>query len=139
MANHTPPSQPEPKVLGDRFEIRELLGARWWGPVYRVWDHLLTEERVLIVLRHELAVNPTCREQFGRGVRTLRSVEHPHIITGVDFGKIEKGGRLFLSVPVYRGGALWQRIHGGPQPEKQVINWATQLLTRIIHEASTPV
>ncbi|MFD8571060.1 serine/threonine-protein kinase [Streptomyces sp. NPDC059639] len=108
-----PPALPAITRLGDRYEVRELIGAGGMGAVYRGID-LRTGEGVAIKLLHPgLAEDPTFRARFRREGEIGTRIRHPNILR-----VIEAFDRL--TVP-----ALIMELTEGPSLEQLLIQHRT--------------
>jgi serine/threonine-protein kinase len=100
------------RVVEGRYRILRPLGDGGMGSVYEA-EHLRLEKRVALkVIRPELVADDEVRERFEREARATASVEHPHVTTAMDFGKLPDGG-AFLVTQLVRGISLRERMSGG--------------------------
>ncbi|MER5949686.1 serine/threonine-protein kinase [Streptomyces sp. NPDC001904] len=80
------PATPFPAItrLGDRYEVRELIGAGGMGAVYRGVD-LRTGEGVAIkLLHHGLAEDPAFRARFRREGEIGTRIRHPNVLRVIE-------------------------------------------------------
>lgn len=88
--------RPEPgQVLGDRFEIRERVGAGPLATVYRAYDREFGRAVAFKAFRREALREPGRLEDLDSPLAALRGLAHPHVARTYDFGVA--GGVPFLS------------------------------------------
>jgi serine/threonine protein kinase len=78
---------PEPKVLKDRYELRELLGKGGMGSVYRGFDRVLHRKVAIKLISNVTA--PSVIERFEREAQILSQINNPHLAAVFDFGVAE--------------------------------------------------
>ncbi len=71
-------------VLGDRYEVRESLGAGPLGEVHRAVDLRLGRDVAVKVVHGRLADQPGLREHLDRAVRAAAAVDHPGLAAVLD-------------------------------------------------------
>ena len=64
-------------------------------------------------------------ERFEREARTISSLNHPHICTLHDVGHQDRTG--FLVLEFLEGETLERRLHKGPVPAKQMLEYGVQI------------
>ncbi len=87
MADLPPTRQspaPEPAVLKNRYELRDILGQGGMGRVYRGFDRILN--RIVAVKVLTDFDTPMIIERFEREAQTLSQLNHPHVASVYDFG-----------------------------------------------------
>jgi cysteine-rich repeat protein len=128
-------SLPMGTVLDDRFEILGVLGEGGMATVYRCLDRVRREPCALKVLHAHAADGAEFRARFKREARTLRTVQHPHVVP-VDDAFEMRDGRLCLRMPVLAGGTLADRVQAGGAAEERVRRWAAEALEALtfLHE-----
>ncbi|MBI3790117.1 MAG: serine/threonine protein kinase [Gemmatimonadetes bacterium] len=90
-------------VLGDGFQVEDLLGKGGCALVFSVQDLRLGREIAVKVLRPDLDA-PINRERFRREAESVAKLRHPHIIHVHDIG--EAGGITWFTMPRIRGESL---------------------------------
>lgn len=93
-----------PFVIGDRYQVLELLGEGGMGFVYRVRDMQLDEIVALKMLRPDMLNHPGAVERFKREVKLARRVTHPHVARIFDLGQHEGG--YYLTMELIEGESL---------------------------------
>ncbi|HSD80220.1 MAG TPA: serine/threonine-protein kinase, partial [Solirubrobacteraceae bacterium] len=93
------------KVLGERFQIAELLGQGGSGTIYRA-EHVTLRRKVAIkVLHAELSRDDLAVERFRREATTVAEIDNEHIVEIHDFGRTPDG-RLYLAMELLEGETL---------------------------------
>jgi len=107
------------------YEVVAQIGAGGMGEVYKARDTRLDRTVAIKVLPAHLADKPELRERFEREARTIASLNHPHICTLYDIGR--QDGMDFLVMEYLEGETLAQRLHKGPLPLEQVLQFAIEI------------
>jgi serine/threonine-protein kinase len=93
------------KVLGERFQIIELIGQGGSGTIYRA-EHVTLRRKVAIkVLHNELSRDDLAVERFRREATTVAEIDNEHIVEIHDFGRTPDG-RLYLAMELLEGETL---------------------------------
>ncbi len=93
------------KVLGERFEVHELIGQGGSGTIYR-GEHVTLRRKVAIkVLHNELSRDDLAVERFRREATTVAEIDNEHIVEIHDFGRTPDG-RLYLAMELLEGETL---------------------------------
>ncbi len=102
------------RTLDERYRIVGRLGDGGMGSVFEA-EHLALEKRVALKVIHpELVRDEEALARFEREARATAAVEHPHVASATDFGRLPEGG-AYLVVRLVAGGlSLRQRIEAGP-------------------------
>jgi len=83
-------------VLGDRYEVVEVVGAGGMGEVYRARDRVLERDVAIKVLLPQLAQDADLLERFRREARVLARVRHPGIIGVYDLQALGDGRQAIV-------------------------------------------
>ena len=67
------------QILGERYQIREVLGRGGMGEVFRAFDLKLRVDVALKAVRPELVANEKARELLRQEVRSAREVVSPTV------------------------------------------------------------
>ena len=90
----------QPKKIGGRYDVERLLGQGGMGRVWLARDTVLGRHVAIKVLRDDLALPPTVRDELivrmGHEARAAAAVSHPSIVTLYDMGEDDALG-LFLA------------------------------------------
>jgi beta-lactam-binding protein with PASTA domain/predicted Ser/Thr protein kinase len=76
----------KPRVVGDRYEIGELIGYGGMAEVHRGRDTRLNRDVAIKVLRADLARDPSFLNRFGREAHSAAGLNHPSIVSVYDTG-----------------------------------------------------
>src|SRR5579863_5815007 len=88
-------------VIGDRYEILQLLGQGGMGAVYKVRDKELDRIVALKLIRPEFAGNPEILRRFKQELILARQVTHKNVIRIFDLGMAD--GRKFITMDYVEG------------------------------------
>src|SRR5204862_8065981 len=94
------PALPRPRapvvgdVIGDRYELDELVGRGGMSSVYKAHDRLLERDVALKVLHPQFTADTDYVERFRREARSVAQLSHPNIVTVIDRG--EQDDRQFI-------------------------------------------
>ncbi len=123
-------------VLGDRYQIRALLGCGGRGEVWHAYDLKLRVEVALKGLRPELLADGSRRESLRPEVRAAREVVSPNVCRIFDL--IEVDGDELVSMEYVDGGTLLEVLQErGPLDLQEAQDIASQFLAGLeaIHQA----
>ncbi len=99
-------------TISDRYRIERLLGEGGMGAVYQA-EHTLMRKRMAIkVLHPEMTRLPEVVARFEREAMAAAHMDHPHVVTATDFGKLEDGS-FFLALEFVEGASLREVIARG--------------------------
>ena len=76
-----------PRMLGQRYEVGEVLGRGGMAEVHRGRDIRLGREVAIKVLRNDIARDPTFQARFRREAQAAASLNHPAIVAVYDTGE----------------------------------------------------
>ncbi|HEY7819293.1 MAG TPA: protein kinase, partial [Vicinamibacteria bacterium] len=96
------------RVLGERYQIREVLGRGGMGEVYRAFDLKLRVDVALKAVRAELSASEKARELLRQEVRSARDVVSPNVCRIYDL--IVEEGRELVSMEYIDGSTLAARL-----------------------------
>jgi eukaryotic-like serine/threonine-protein kinase len=117
------------RLLADRYELGEVVGAGGVARVHRALDHHLQRDVAVKVLDDDQArsADPAGRDRFLREARSAARVQHPHLVTVYDAG--EDAGELFLVMELIDGESLAALIaRRAPMPVDEAVSIAVQIL-----------
>ncbi|HEX7251254.1 MAG TPA: protein kinase, partial [Thermoanaerobaculia bacterium] len=77
------------KILGDRYELIELLGKGGFASVFRVRSRRLGRTEALKVLSESLTEDSDFAKRFEQEARVAASLDHPQIVKVYDYGAAE--------------------------------------------------
>lgn len=76
-----------PHVLGNRYEVGELIGRGGMAEVHIGYDTRLSRTVAIKVLRSDLATDPTFLARFRREAQSAAALNHPSIVAVYDTGE----------------------------------------------------
>ena len=124
-----------PRTIG-RYEVERLLGQGGMGRVWLARDTVLGRRVAIKVLRDDLALPPSVRDELITRMRheaqAAAAVSHPNIVTLHDMGEDDAVG-LFLVFEYVQGPradgpeSLRDRLRDGPMPLAEVGKIAREL------------
>lgn len=100
-----------PGVVAGRYEIEAPIGAGGMGSIFRVKHVQLGKHFALKKIHVGVSTNPRVRDSFYREARLASSLEHPNIVSIVDFGEDEAIG-AFMVMELLQGESLADRLEG---------------------------
>lgn len=120
-----PVEHPIAEVLG-HYRILRKIATGGMGEVYLAHDEHLDREVALKVLPKNALSDDISRARFRNEALILSKLNHPNIATIHDFDS--HGGVDFLVTEYVAGDELTTRIAQGPLQEKEIVEFATQLV-----------
>jgi eukaryotic-like serine/threonine-protein kinase len=105
-------------LLGERYEILQLLGQGGMGAVYKANDRELDRVVALKIVRPDMADHPNLLQRFKHELILARQIAHRNVIRIFDLG--EAGGIKFISMEYVEGEnlATLLRTHGRFAPDQ---------------------
>jgi Serine/threonine protein kinase len=101
-AESSTPAVIEPgSVIGNRFEILQLLGEGGMGSVYKARDRELERDVALKLIRSELARNAEILRRFKQELILARQVTHRNVIRIFDLGQAD--GHKYITMEYLEG------------------------------------
>ena len=102
------------RVIADRYEILQRIGAGGMGSVYRARQQSVAQQVALKVLRPDLINNDHIRQRFHREAEIIARLRHPNTIRLFDFCTTEDGLAVMV-MELLEGQPLSDRLKsGGP-------------------------
>jgi serine/threonine protein kinase len=98
-----------PTTIGDRYEVRELIGQGGAGAVYRAFDVQLKRAiafKIVRAPRGKPGDVESMQARLLREARAMAQISHPHVVTVYDVGSIED--RVFIVMELVDGRTLAQ-------------------------------
>ena len=126
------------RLLADRYELEERIGAGSITEVFRATDH--TEQRPVAVklLRRHLAASETARARFRQQAQRASRIAHSHLIPIYDLG--EEQGRPYLVEEYLPGESLAEHIErAAPLPLDEALTLAHDIAAGVGHAHSRGV
>jgi serine/threonine protein kinase len=104
------------RLLGDRYELGEVLGRGGMADVHRATDRLLHRDVAVKVLR-DVAGDDGDRARFTGEARTLAGLSHPGLVMVLDAGLAgDSSEQPYLVMELVEGTTLGEVVRGGPVP-----------------------
>ena len=115
-------------VLGNRYEILQILGEGGMGAVYKARDIELDRIIALKVIRPELASSPEILQRFKQELILARQVTDRNVIRIFDLGEADK--IRFITMEYVEGESLFQILRRrGKVPVSEAVAIMKQMLT----------
>ena len=124
------------RILGERYQVRELLGRGGMGEVYRAFDLKLRVDVALKAVRTGRLEAQRGVEMLRREVRAAREVVSPNVCRVFDL--VEEEGREYVSMEYVDGTTLGDVLRErGPLELRECRELASQFLSGLeaIHQA----
>jgi eukaryotic-like serine/threonine-protein kinase len=85
-------------MLGGRYRLDAEIGQGGMSTVYRAFDTVLERPVAVKVMHRDVATDSGQHERFRREARAVAQLNHPHIVTVIDFddGKDGRGGAPYI-------------------------------------------
>ena len=120
----------EGKILGNRYEILEIIGKGGMATVYKAQDKMLKRYVAIKVLREEFTTDEEFIKRFNTEAQSAASLAHPNIVSIYDVG-IENN-IYYIVMELIQGKTLKQIIdEDGVLPWKWALNVATQIASAL--------
>ncbi|HEX2909244.1 MAG TPA: protein kinase [Chloroflexia bacterium] len=120
----SPASSEKPRVIGDRYELLELVGRGGMSRIYRARDRRLQRIVAVKLLLEEHNRDPSSVARFNREARSLAALSSPYIVEVFDYGQEEDV--YYLVMEFIEGTNLKELIRSkgafGPQESINIIN-----------------
>lgn len=107
------------------YELRECLGVRASSTVFRAYQASVGREVALEIVAPDLANDPEFVKRFENECRMLAELEHPHIVTLLDYWRDPDGTCLVM--PLMRGGTLARSLERGPLEKSAALHVLDQI------------
>lgn len=91
-------------MIGNRFQITQLIGTGGMSIVYRAWDSILDRDVAIKVLRQKYAQTEDVRIRFQQEAKAAARLSHPNIVTVYDSGI--DGMRIYIALQYIEGSTL---------------------------------
>ncbi|MDX2758701.1 Stk1 family PASTA domain-containing Ser/Thr kinase [Streptomyces europaeiscabiei] len=114
----------EPRRLGGRYELGQVLGRGGMAEVYLAMDTRLGRTVAVKTLRADLARDPTFQARFRREAQSAASLNHPAIVAVYDTGEdyIDGVSIPYIVMEYVEGSTLRELLHSGRRllPERSM-------------------
>lgn len=117
-------------MLGDRYEIIELIGSGGMSEVYKAKDHKLNRYVAVKVLKNEFSDDRNFVSKFRVEAQSAAGLAHPNIVNVYDVGEDE--GIYYIVMEFVEGITLKEYImNNGRLPADQALDFAMQIASGI--------
>ncbi|MFD5156569.1 Stk1 family PASTA domain-containing Ser/Thr kinase [Streptomyces hawaiiensis] len=114
----------EPRRLGGRYELGQVLGRGGMAEVYLAHDTRLGRTVAVKTLRADLARDPSFQARFRREAQSAASLNHPAIVAVYDTGEdyIDNVSIPYIVMEYVDGSTLRELLHSGRKllPERSM-------------------
>ncbi len=126
LAGVTRPSSVSDSGLAVRgYEVRERLGERGDGVVYRAYQPSVGREVAIKIIRPELANDPRFIRRFQAEAQLVARLEHPHIVPLYDYWR--EPDAAYLVMRLMKGGTLAAALDDRTLEPGEVLAMADQV------------
>ena len=121
------------RIIDGRYRILERLGEGGMGAVF-VAEHLTLQKRVALKTIHrQFAGNDEVAARFSREAMTSAHLEHPHVVSVLDYGLLPEGG-AFLVMQLVAGTSLREHLmQRGVLPFREACQLIAQIADAVAH------
>lgn len=98
------------KILGNRYEVKEKIGAGGMAEVYKARCRLLNRYVAIKVLRDQFNSDEDVLQKFKREAQAAAALTHPNIVGVYDVG--EEDGKHYIVMEYIKGKTLKEVIKG---------------------------
>jgi WD40 repeat protein/serine/threonine protein kinase len=113
------------------YRLIEPAGAGGMAEVWRAYQPRLERFVAIKFLSPRYASDPSYLERFLREARAVSRLDHPNILTILDYG--EYGGWTYMVSPFIGGGTLADRLRRGPWSVPEAVAVLDQLAAALDH------
>jgi len=112
--------------LNDRYRLDEKIGTGGMSTVYRAFDPTLERWVAIKLMHRDISEDPDQLERFRREARAVARLQHPHVVTVIDFG--EDDGTPYIVLECISGETLKERIRRmGRLPVAEAVAYAIEI------------
>jgi tRNA A-37 threonylcarbamoyl transferase component Bud32 len=113
-------------LLSERFRLEEKIGSGGMSTVYRAFDETLERWVAIKLMHREISSDSDQLERFRREARAVASLNHPHVVTVIDFG--EDDDHPYIVFEYVEGENLKGRLrHVGRLPVPEAVAYAIEI------------
>jgi serine/threonine protein kinase len=128
MEGHEPATR---DLIGERYELRELIGEGTFGRVYRAWDRRLARAVAIKVSKAGEAADPQWLRRLEEEARTLARLGDPGIVQVFDFGTGPEG--TYYVAELVEGENLARRLRRGLLGPREAVRIAERVARALGH------
>jgi serine/threonine protein kinase len=121
------------RIIGERYQICELIGVGGMGRVYRAVHGALERTVAIKFVNREILANEGVVARFMTEARTASRLNHPHVVVIHDFGRtpVAEGGDLYFVMEFLSGPSLRSVLKAGPIPLERSVRVLCQMLSAL--------
>jgi serine/threonine-protein kinase len=113
-------------LLSDRFRLEEKIGSGGMSTVYRAFDETLERWVAIKLMHREISSDSDQLERFRREARAVARLNHPHVVTVIDFG--EDDDHPYIVFEYVEGENLKERLRrAGRLPVPEAVAYAIEI------------
>jgi tRNA A-37 threonylcarbamoyl transferase component Bud32 len=113
-------------LLNGRFRLDQQIGSGGMSTVYRAYDTTLERWVAIKLMHRDISSDADQLERFRREARAVARLNHPHVVTVIDFG--EDDGSPYIVLEFVEGETLKQRIKRmGRLPVGEAVAYAIEI------------
>jgi serine/threonine-protein kinase len=113
-------------LLNERFRLEEKIGSGGMSTVYRAFDETLERWVAIKLMHREISSDSDQLERFRREARAVASLNHPHVVTVIDFG--EDDDHPYIVLEYVEGENLKDRLRRmGRLPVPEAVAYAIEI------------
>ena len=116
--------------IGD-YEIVAALGAGGMGKVFKVRNVISDRVEAMKVLLPDLATDPELGDRFIREIKVQGSLQHPNIAALHTALRVDN--QLLMLMELVEGVTIEQRLHQGPIPLHDGVDYVAQVLNALAY------
>ena len=113
-------------LLNQRFRLEEKIGSGGMSTVYRAFDETLERWVAIKLMHREISSDSDQLERFRREARAVARLNHPHVVTVIDFG--EDDDHPYIVFEYVEGETLKDRVRRlGRLPVSEAVAYAIEV------------
>jgi tRNA A-37 threonylcarbamoyl transferase component Bud32 len=113
-------------LLNGRFRLEEKIGSGGMSTVYRAFDETLERWVAIKLMHREISSDSDQLERFRREARAVARLNHPHVVTVIDFG--EDDDHPYIVFEYVEGETLKERLRrAGRLPVPEAVAYAVEI------------
>jgi tRNA A-37 threonylcarbamoyl transferase component Bud32 len=113
-------------LLNERFRLEEKIGSGGMSTVYRAFDETLERWVAIKLMHREISSDSDQLERFRREARAVARLNHPHVVTVIDFG--EDDDHPYIVFEYVEGENLKDRLRRmGRLPVPEAVAYAIEI------------
>lgn len=124
------------RILGDRYQLGEMIGTGGMADVFIAEDLRLHREVAVKVLRSDLARDPAFVNRFNKEALAAAALNHPGIVAVYDSGqeKTPSGSMPYIVMEYVEGQSLREILHQGERlPFERAVEVAAGVLEALAY------